>query len=183
MIVQSFKKPLLKQFVKPKYLFCAISSFILYWLFVANVSPPGLTIHTVERKDIDHSQEVGRSKYLTQVWSPAYFFCLHIFTLLVCPKDPSSRVRKRYHPIVKRKVKITIQILGISTELVTTPELKSEEEMSTTTEIQMEHCKCKVWVFYANQSSYLSREFTEYRALTWLWPPFSAKLCLFHGFK
>ena len=54
---------------------------------MANVSPPGLTIHIVERKDIDHSQEVGRSKYLTQVWSPAYFFCLHIFTLLVCPKD------------------------------------------------------------------------------------------------
>ena len=48
---------------------------------------------------------------------------------------------------MKRKVKITIQILGISTELVTTPELKSEEEMSTTTEIQMEHCKCKVESF------------------------------------
>ena len=28
--------------------------------------------------------------------------------------------------------------------MVTTPELKIEEEMSTTTEIQMEHCKCKV---------------------------------------
>ena len=81
MIVQSFKKPLLKQFVKPKYLFCAISSFILYWLFVAHVSPADLTIYTAERKDIDHSQQVRRSKYLTQVWSPAYFFSgtyLHI---------------------------------------------------------------------------------------------------------
>ena len=76
---------------------------------------------------------------VTSLFFSVYIFLPYWSALRIIQQGP-----EKVPPIVKRKVKITIQILGISTELVTTPELKSEEEMSTTTEIQMEHCKCKV---------------------------------------